>query len=408
MKKAKYYLLIIAIMFIGVGSIQAFSINSSSSVYVNSTIAVTIEAKGLVGRFDITSSNGSVLAGGDSKWIEDSTVTVYFTAKSTGTATITVNATDVSDTNGNEYTGSRSTTVKVIKKDTSKPIDINKNYSSNNYLLGLNIDGYSLNPSFDKNTLEYNVVLEPGTEQVKIDASLEDKTASVKGIGDVAVSEGINTINIVVTAENGNERTYKIIATVDEKDPINVKIKNDNYTVVKKKELIGTKDGYSDATVKINEFDIPALYNEVTNVTLIGLKDEVGNIMLFSYNTKTGEYSEYNEFKFNLMNLYIHDDKDNKYKKVNIKINDSEVSAYKLDGIDGYYLLYATNTITGYEGYYLYDVKENSVQRYDTSLLDKATAEKDKYLALVLVLSSVCFLTMLFLLIQINKGNKKS
>ena len=39
-------------------------------------------------------------------------------------------------------------------------------------------------------------------------------------------------------------------------------------------------------------------------------------------------------------------------------------------------------------------------------MLDKLTKEKDKYLSLVLVLSSVCFLTMLFLLIQVNRENK--
>jgi len=37
---------------------------------------------------------------------------------------------------------------------------------------------------------------------------------------------------------------------------------------------------------------------------------------------------------------------------------------------------------------------------------EKLTEEKDKYFSLVLVLSSVCFLTMLFLLIQVNRSNK--
>ena len=149
------------------------------------------------------------------------------------------------------------------------------------------------------------------------------------------------------------------------------------------------------------------MYNSVTKVTLIGLKDEEGNINLFSYDTKTGKYKTYKEFTFDLMNLYIHHTKDTKYKKANIKINDIDVTAYKLEGIDDYYLVYGTNTSTGYEGYYLYDIKENSIQRYDTTLLDKVTEEKDKYLTVVIVLSCVCFLTMLFLLIEVNKYNKK-
>ena len=40
--------------------------------------------------------------------------------------------------------------------------------------------------------------------------------------------------------------------------------------------------------------------------------------------------------------------------------------------------------------------------------LDKVTEEKDKYLTVVIVLSSVCFLTMLFLLIEVNKYHKKN
>ena len=79
---------------------------------------------------------------------------------------------------------------------------------------------------------------------------------------------------------------------------------------------------------------------------------------------------------------------------------------YKIEGLNDYYLVYATNTITGYEGYYLYDVKENSVQRYTSTLLDNVTYTKDKFMSIILVLSCVCFLTMLFLLIEVNKKNE--
>lgn len=408
MKKIKNIIFICLIsLFINISGIKAFSINASSSVYVNKTIAVTIEANGLIGRFDITSSNQSVLAGSDSKWIENGSVTVYFTAVKEGTATITVNAVDVSDESGNDFTGSRSININVVKKSNSPSINVNPNYSKNNYLESLSVEGYELEPTFDKDTLEYKVKLSPGTEKININAKTIDNSASVKGIGEIEVTEGINTLNIVVTAENGNERTYIIVATVEEKDPIDIKINSKKYRVIKKKELIGTKDGYIDTTIKINDIDVPALYNEVTKITLIGLKDEEGNIKFFSYDTKTGKYQEYQEFSFNLMNLYIKEKKNSKYEKITIKINDINVPAYKIAGISDYYLLYATNTITGNESYYLYDIKENSVQRYNTTMLETITKEKDKYFALVIVLSCVCFLTMLFLLIEVNKYNKK-
>lgn len=387
--------------------LEAFSIGAAGSVYQNSSVAVTIDATGLIGKFNVTSSDNSVLAGGDSIWIENSQVTLYFTASNVGTATITVTAYDVSDLSGNEYSGSRSTSVSVIKKNTSTPIDINKTYSDNNYLSELGIEGYELDKAFDKETLEYNVTLEPGTSTINVIATKEDDKSNVRGNGEVSVTEGINTIEIVVTAENGNERIYKISVRVDEKDPIEVDVNKSKYTVIKRREVLNKPEGYEETTVKINGFGIPAYYNEITKVTLVGLKDEVGNIKLYSYNPSNGKYLKYNEYAFNKMNLYIHEDLKSKYDSTQIKINDEEVTAYKLKGVKGYYLVYATNTLTGYEGYYLYDTEENSVQRYNTALLDKVTSEKDKYFSIVLVMSCVCFLTMLFLLIEVNRDSKR-
>lgn len=409
-KKYIWVLLLIVSLFLGVNDINAgsLSINGGGSVYVNSNVKVTINFNNIAGRFKITSSDSTVLSGGAEDFYDNQSISLYFKANSAGTATITVTPIGkVGDYDNEEYTGgARSLTINVKKKNTQSTIDVNKNYSKNNYLKSLNIEGYEINPIFNKDTLEYSVELEPGTETIKINVVTEESTASVKGAGDVTVTEGINTLNVVVTAENGNERTYKIVANVEEKDPIEVKIGNKKYRVVKKKELIGTKDGYREKIIKIDNFDIPALYNDVTDVTLIGLKDENGNINLFSYNSRNGEYLEYKEFTFDIMNLYVHENKNSKYEKTKIKINDIEVTAYKLENINDYYLLYATNTITGHEGYYLYDKKENSAQRYNTEMLDKLTQEKDRYLSIVLVLSCVCFLSMMFLLIQVNKYNK--
>lgn len=411
--RKKYILILFMVtsLFIGMKNINAgsLSINGSNSVYVNSTVKVTINFNNIAGRFKITSSDSNILSGGAEDFYDNQTVTLTFSAKSEGTATITVSPVGaIGDYDNDEYTGgARSLTVNVKKKNTQSSIDINKTYSKNNYLKSLSIEGYELTPSFDKDTQEYTLELEPGTEKINISATVEDKNASVKGVGEVTVTEGNNTLNIVVIAENGNERTYKILANVEEKDPIDIKLNDKNYRVVKKRELIETKDGYQEITVKINDFEIPALFNEVTNVTLVGLKDEDGNIKLFSYDSKTGNYEEYKEFTFDVMNLYIHENKDTKYEKVNIKINGVDVVAYKLENIEDYYLLYATNTMTGYEGYYLYDVKENSVQRYNTYMLDKLTEQKDRYLTVVIVLSCVCFLSMLFLLIEVNRDNKR-
>ena len=383
--------------------------SSSSSVTVGDTVKITLALDSLEGKFKISSSDSSILSGDKTTdWLEGGSFSTYFTAKKAGSVQIVVtpiNATTMDPNNEKDFYETRSINITVVNKSTPQQIDVNRTYNKNNYLKSLSVSGYNID--FDKDTLEYNINLEPGTEKINITAVVEDNTATVKGTGEVDVSEGINTINIIVTAENGNERIYKIIASVEEKDPIEVLIDKKKYRVVKKENLISDREGYKRTTVKINKFDIPALYNEITKVTLVGLKDEEGNIKYYSYNTKNGEYKAYNEFVFDLMNLYIHEKKNSKYSKTNIKINDREVIAYKLDGINDYYLIYATNTSTGHEGYYLYDTKENSVQRYDTALLESLTKEKDKYLNVVIVLSCVCFLCMLFLLVEINRDSKR-
>lgn len=412
MKKILYSIILMFFGFVCIINVNAgsLSINGDASVYVGNTLKVTVNFNNIAGRFKIASSNQSILAGGNEDFYDNQSVSFTFTAKSEGTATITVIPVGaIGDYDNEEYTGgSRTLNVKVIKKNTKPSIDVNKVYDKNNYLTSLNIEGYTLSPVFNKETLEYEVELEPGTEKVNVNASLESKKAKIKGNGEVSVVEGINTINIVVTAENGNERIYKIIAKVDEKDPINIKIDGKKYTVVKKRDLIGSKNGYEETTVSIENFDIPALYNDITKVTLIGVKGEDEKIILVSYDSKTGQYNLYQEYSFDLMNLYLHESNDDKYEKKEVIINEEKVIGYKLEGMKDYCLLYATNTVTGYEGYYLYDIKENSVQRYDTTLLDNITNTKDKYLTVVIALSCVSFLTMLFLLIEVNKYHKKN
>lgn len=416
--KQSLVVVILLYIFIAIPKVSAYTCSLSASkttLNVGESITITATVQDVMGVYRVSSTNEAALVVGANNIVEvddSSTHTNYitFTAKSVGTATITMlpfgQGLNVFSTE-EPISSCNQITINVVKKYVPPAIDVNPTYNSNNYLKSLSIEGYELDKPFDKEQLEYNVTLDPGTEKINVSAVVEDSTAKTKGTGEVSVSEGINKIEIVVTAENGNERTYKIFATVDEKDPIEIEINNEKYRIVKNKDLIEIKDGYIETTVKIKNFDIPALYNEVTHVTLIGLKDKEGNIELFSYDASNGEYSEYKEFKFDLMQLYVKENPKSKYKKVNIKINDVDVVAYELEGIKDYYLLYATNTTTGYTGYYMYDVKENSVQRYNTIMLDKITKEKDKYLSTIIVLSSVCFLTMLFLLIEVNRDSKR-
>ena len=80
--------------------------------------------------------------------------------------------------------------------------------SSNNYLSSLIIDGYDI--KFDKNTLEYEITVGSDVTSLDISATSEVGSASVRIYGNDDFSEGENIVTIVVTAEDGSQKTYTI------------------------------------------------------------------------------------------------------------------------------------------------------------------------------------------------------
>ena len=81
--------------------------------------------------------------------------------------------------------------------------------SSNNFLSSLKIEGYKLEPDFDKQVINYTINVEKG-KTIYIEAIPEDERAKVSGAGSIEIKEDGSSINIVVKAENGVERTYFI------------------------------------------------------------------------------------------------------------------------------------------------------------------------------------------------------
>lgn len=335
------------------------------------------------------------------------TYTFKFKALSSGTASIYINGAEVYDFNENKMTvtkGSKSITLKTQQ-------EIEASYSKNNYLNELLVDGYELSPSFDKDTLEYSLELDSTIENIKVSAKVADKTASVTGTGNIELIEGENLVEIVVTAQNGNTRKYVIKANVKELNPINVKVNGEEYTVVKRKNTLTIPDNFIETTVVINEEEIPAFYNEITKYTIVGLKDKEGKIDLYLYDLDSGKYTLYQELTFNSNKLFLLDVPSKipeGLRKTKLEVNEKKITAYKFNYSDIYYIIYGMNLTTGNKDFYMYDSEEHTIQRYDTTMLDKVTEEKDKYLTVVIVLSCVCFLTMLFLLIEVNKYHKKN
>lgn len=98
--------------------------------------------------------------------------------------------------------------------------------STNNYLSKLEIEGYEI--EFNKDTLEYSIKVSSDVETLDITAVAEDSSARVNIYGNSDFKEGENTVTVVVTAEDGSERTYTI--TVDKEAKKEVVDKNEDNT----------------------------------------------------------------------------------------------------------------------------------------------------------------------------------
>ena len=371
-------------------STATISVSSSNSkVVVSNTFSVTIKVKsssyfGTVeftpsydkNKFKMTSGKTSVIDYGKAK---ERKYTYKFKAIGTGTGKITVKSVAVRDY-GNEKEMSikkGSASVTVITQS-----QLEASYSKNNNLKSLSIDGIKLSPAFNKNTTTYKVNANSNTTKVNIKGKVEDSKSKVSGLGSHKVSEGENKIKVIVTAQNGSTKTYTIIINVIDPNPIKITIGDKNYTVVKRESSLDMPTGFDKTTVTINEQKIPGFYNETTNYTLVGLKDEEGDIELFKYDSETNSYSKYINLdleKMQIIPLPIENEFGKDFEKTTINIDEVDIESLRKKDSD-FYIIHALDFSTGKDDYYLYDSVTNTMVRYSE---DKAKVidNSSKYLS---------------------------
>ena len=98
------------------------------------------------------------------------------------------------------------------------------NKSSNNYLKSLEVEGYKLEPKFNRQNSNYTIYTKSNTSKLKIKAEADDEKAKVEGIGEIEINQSENSINVHVTAENGDLKVYTI--TIDREKNMNIINKN--------------------------------------------------------------------------------------------------------------------------------------------------------------------------------------
>lgn len=78
----------------------------------------------------------------------------------------------------------------------------------NNKLSGLSVEGFVMTPTFSRDIMEYNLIVDPSVSSITVYAAPLNSASSVNGTGSVALQNGNNDIKIAVTAQNGNVREY--------------------------------------------------------------------------------------------------------------------------------------------------------------------------------------------------------
>lgn len=400
MKKINKIIFLFICIFSSINVVFAsdFRISASSYLTKGTTTKLTIKGTDVTGRFDIKTSNANVVSVSESGvWIENNSYGITLSALNVGTATITVTPKDISDGSGK--------ILKLSPKTIKVTVSLPREKSSDNNLKSLSVEGYEISPAFNKDELNYTVNVEEGTKTVKINATPNESHAKITGTGEKELIPGVNSLNIIVTSETGVDKIYNLTVNVIDKDPINVVVDGKNYTVVKLKENITCSELFELGEMVVENFTVPVCKNEKIDYTLVGLKDEEGNIELFRF--KDNKYTKYEEFKnSNLVIIPKEFSGKTNYAKDKIKINDKTYEVYKTKKSKRFVLIYAINVETGEEGFYNYDTKNNTFNYYDNEYIDYLIGLNNTYL-LVLGVFSLLILVLIICLIKTCSKKKR-
>ena len=230
MKRLKLITIVIVAFFIIAPKVNAASIyTSASTVYPGQsfTASVTINAaawnvhsntSGPVSGCIMNEADSSPTAMNMSK-----TVTVSCTATGTGTISISLYG-DYTTQDGNNVSLGGTATVQVVSPPAPQPQpqpqtpsykppvqqqpQVQK--STNNYLKSLSVEGCSISPAFNKDTLEYSCK-DLMIDKITINAEVEDSKAYLTGTGEKELFNGDNNFEVVVTSESGAQKVYKLL-----------------------------------------------------------------------------------------------------------------------------------------------------------------------------------------------------
>ena len=394
-----------------------------SNVSVGSTISVTFRASDDAMRWiytisysgNLTLESGSTSVSGSDAYGDSRTHTLIFRANEEGDAWVTAyKENGLVSTDFVEANASASVQFKVVSA--SSPSDgyhhddfdnATPGKSGNNALSTLTVSVGTLTPAFDPAVTEYTLSLPQGTEKLTLTATPSDSNATVQGDGELTLQEGENTLPLVVTAENGDTKTYTVTVQVAQAPTLFLDYNGQRLGVVKDVSQVTPPAGFAPAEPITYSGDTLPIWTDVSGKrTLVYLMDEKTSAQgFYLFSQTTGVQSPYLPILCGSV-TYIYTDIPKELSSVP-GLTPATVKAFgqTLNGwtyndasLKDFCVLYLMDDAGSY-GYYTYDSREETLQRFSGAVFTDDAGQSLRVPMLYVYIAGGAALVLLILLI---------
>lgn len=239
--------------------------------------------------------------------------------------------------------------------------------STNNKLKSLRFDCLSMTPKFDTNVLEYTVKVDCDTNLLYFNYVAAHNKAAVRIKNNEELLLGENDVRIVVTAESGDKRVYKLKVIKE----------SESETRVREQQ----EKGKSDITFSVYE--------------------------------KEGSIFIQNQYQFQVVDVKDDSILPSGYVKTSVDLEGKSVTAYTMENdLDNNYLLMYLKGTDTEPVLYQYDRMERTVQRYTGTMTQKVNkggnvAQEKEFMPktgawLYVVLVSMAVVILILLIVILN------
>ena len=387
------------------------------SVSVGKTVAfsITVPSGSEAWTYSVSWSGNLTLESGDTAPMgfegDSRTNQLVFRANSTGTGTVSISAGSYCIA-GVDYDASGSASVTIVSA--SEPDDSEPDYtpstpgkSGNNALSTLTVSAGTLTPAFDPAVTEYTLSLPQGTEKLTLTATPSDSNATVQGDGELTLQEGENTLSLVVTAENGDTKTYTVTAKVAQAPTLFLDYNGQRLGVVKDVSQVTPPAGFAPAEPITYSGDTLPIWTDVSGKrTLVYLMDEKTSAQgFYLFSQTTGVQSPYLPILCGSV-TYIYTDIPKELSSVP-GLTPATVKAFgqTLNGwtyndasLKDFCVLYLMDDAGSY-GYYTYDSREETLQRFSGAVFTDDAGQSLRVPMLYVYIAGGAALVLLILLI---------